>query len=312
MTIRLVTDRGGLVESEHLAVGVVVDGLRQVQWTSGPQDADHPVFLRSAAKPFQASGAVAAGVADRLGLTDRHLAAACSSHDASPEHLDLVDDILAAARLGRDALQCGTDGQGGAFEHQCSGNHALGLAWCVVAGWPTDSYLDVSHPLQTNYERIVAEVTGVTPEVGPDGCGMRTFRVPLSAYALAFCRLGAGAASVPGLDRVAAAMRANPRIVRWAGEPDCELMRASDAFVAKVGADGSIGVGHSSGLGAALKVLDGAPRAVGPAMAEMLGAVDRLRSDLAPLDPAVAEPPVLDGQGRTVGRIRVGRISVGR
>ncbi len=307
MTISLFADRGGLPESEHLAIGAVVDRDGTVRWSSGRDDADRPVFLRSAAKPFQAAGAVAAGVIDRLGLTDRHLAVACSSHNASSRHLGLVDEVLAAAGLGRHALRCGTDGQGGDVEHQCSGNHALGLAWCAVEGWPTDSYLDHDHPLQVAYAAIMADATGVTPEVASDGCGMVAFRVPLSAYAVAFCRLGADATSMPGLDRVATAMRANPTIVRWVGEPDCELMSASDTFVAKIGAEGSIGVGHSGGFGLAVKVLDGAARALGPALMATLAGIDVLHDDAAALGPAMAEPAILDGQGRPIGRVRVVR-----
>lgn len=218
MTIRIVTDRDGLIESEHRAIGVVVDSYGGIAWSSGADEAEHPVFVRSAAKPFQAAGAVAAGVLDHLGLTDRHLAVACASHNASPVHVALVDEILAAAGLGHDALHCGSDGQGpigspGDFEHQCSGNHALGLAWCVVTGWPTDSYLDASHPLQENYGRIIAAVTGVTPEVARDGCGMTAYRVPLSAYATVpttGCRCAFGGRAGPGGDRDAGEPRSRP------------------------------------------------------------------------------------------------------
>ena len=312
MTIRLVTDRDGLIESEHLAIGVVVDPAGEIVWSTGSREAEHPVFMRSAAKPFQAAGAVAAGVLDELGLTDRHLAVACASHNASPMHLGLVDEILAAAGLGHAALRCGSDGQGpvgepGDFEHQCSGNHALGLAWCVVAGWPIDTYLDAAHPLQENYGRIMADVTGTAPETARDGCAMTAYRVPLRAYATAFLRLASDAASVDGMERAATAMRTYPEIVRWAGEVDCELMTATPAFVAKVGAEGSLGAGHAAGFGAAVKVLDGAVRGIGPAMIETLGQVPELADDLALVEPTIATPPILDGHGQTVGRVTVVR-----
>ena len=44
---------------------------------------DLPVFARSAVKPLQALGSVRAGVLERFGLGERHLALACASHGGS-------------------------------------------------------------------------------------------------------------------------------------------------------------------------------------------------------------------------------------
>lgn len=304
--MRVLVGRGDLIESEHRVVAVGVDPDGGVIWASGPDAADRPTIMRSAAKPFQAAAAVERDVLDRLDLSDRHLAAACSSHNAGPEHLSLVDEILTAAGLDRTALQCGDDGQGGAFRHQCSGNHAFGLAWCVTEGWPLDGYLDAEHPLQRAYRATVETVAGTAPDEVADGCGMRSFVLPLHGYARAFARLGTGWAGSKALARVAAAMRAHPRIVRWPGEPDTELMLASDRFVAKVGAEGSIGVGHASGVGVAVKVLDGAMRALGPAVVDALSRIEATSADALSVDRSVCEPAVRDGQGRRVGSISSG------
>ena len=82
---RIVVERGGRVESEHRFVWRLADG-----------DHDEQAFLRSAAKPLQALPAVRAGVLERLGLDDRHLAMGCASHGGSPEHVARVSEILAA------------------------------------------------------------------------------------------------------------------------------------------------------------------------------------------------------------------------
>ena len=90
-------------------------------------DPNHRAFLRSAAKPAQAVGAVRAGTLERFGLDDRHLALACGSHNGSDLHVALAAEILEAAAVPLDALTPGDDGQGGRLQHQCAGNHALAL-----------------------------------------------------------------------------------------------------------------------------------------------------------------------------------------
>lgn len=297
------TTRGGQVESCHVvrACAATVDG--DVVGEASPGDAEWSTFLRSAAKPFQAAPAVAVGTIERLGLTDRHLAIGCASHDGSDAPVALVREVLAAAGLDDSALRTGDDGQGGPVHHQCSGNHALVLAWCVVEGWPVDGYLEGDHPAQRAMLDAMSVALGVPPEVAPDGCGMTAYRAPLRRFATAFARLGAGWSALPGLARCATAMRAHPYVVRERGQVDAELMAADPALVAKVGAEAALGVGSTSGVGVAVRIVDGGTRAWGPA--GVAAARRWLSPDVGgePVD-RLAEPPVLDGHGRPVGVIR--------
>ena len=294
--------RAQVVESTHVVRACATDVDGELIGEASPGDGDWKLFLRSAAKPFQAAPAAAAGVIERLGLADRHLAIGCASHDGSPAAVRLVREILAAAGLGDFDVHTGDDGQGGLVKHQCSGNHALALAMCVVQGWPVDGYLDRTHPVQEAMQEAVADAVGVEPELEPDNCGMTTHRVPLRAMATAYARLGIGWSGLAGLDLVAAAMRANPYVVRPAGQIDAELMAAAPALVAKVGAEAALGVGSSNGVGVALRIVDGGTRAWGPAG---VAATKRW------LDPAVAsaavseleQPHLRDGAGRPIGRL---------
>lgn len=296
--------RGGVLDCAHRVVAAAVDAEGNVIGEARPSDADRVVFMRSAAKPFQAACAIAAGVPDRLGLADEHIAVACGSHNHSPLHLRLVNEILEAAGLTPADLQAGDDGSGGPFFHQCSGNHALALAWCVVEGWPTDTYLDAAHPAQVAYLAAIEQATGCAPITAPDGCGMTAYGYPLRDFARAFGRLGAGWDGLDGLPQAAAAMRAYPNVVRWPGEIDTELMVADPSLVAKVAAEAGIGVGSTDGRGLALRIVDGNPRAYGPAT------VAAVRAWLAPElgGPAIdklSRPPLLNGVGRQVGHLAV-------
>jgi L-asparaginase II len=301
---RIVVERGGRVESEHRFVWRLADAPR-----------DEPTFLRSAAKPLQALPAVRAGALDRLGLDDRHLAMACASHGGSPEHVARVAEILAAAGLGVGNLACGVlaprdpvaaaalPGAPRRIHHNCSGKHALGLALCVVEGWPVEGYLDPGHPLQRAMADAVADALGVEAVAQAiDGCGMPTFHAPLAALAGAFGRLAGGGLGPAGA-RVAEAMRAHPALVAFGGAVDTELMAATPA-IAKIGAEGVIAIGCPDGRGLALKVSDGALRALDPAAVWAAREVLGLPVDGAALA-RLAEPEVRNSRDDVVGRLTV-------
>ena len=300
-----------MVESEHRVAWCVVgtDGA-----VAGP-DPDLPVFARSAVKPLQALSSVRAGVLERFGLGERHLALACASHGGSARHLGVVGEVLSATGLREDALACGpelpldpraaADGvRPSRIRHNCSGKHAFGLARCLAEGWPLDGYFRAGHPLQGAMRDCVAAACGVAgpSEEATDGCGMRTFAVPLAALAGAFGRL-AGAGLGPGGDRCAAAMRANPDLVGYDGGIDTELMRAEPGLVAKIGAEGVLAVGLADGRGLALKVRDGSVRAVPPA------GVALVRAELglaAAVPEALVAAPIVNSRGVRVGELRAG------
>jgi L-asparaginase II len=301
---RIVVERGGRVESEHRFTWRLADG-----------DHDEQAFLRSAAKPLQALPAVDAGVLDRFGLDDRHLAMACASHGGSPEHVARVAEILAACGLGVGHLACGAvpprdpvaagalQGPPRRIHHNCSGKHALGLALCVVESWPVEGYLDAAHPLQRAMARSVAGALSVdAPAQAIDGCGMPTFHAPLAALASAFGRLASGGLGASGT-LVAAAMRANPALVAYSGAIDTELMRAMPV-IAKIGAEGVIAIGCKDGRGLAVKVADGALRALDPAAVWAAGAVLGLPVGAGALE-ALAAPAVHNSRGELVGRLAV-------
>ena len=278
----------------------------------GP-DGDLPVFARSAVKPLQALGSVRAGVVEHFGLGTRHLALACASHGGSPAHVGAVAELLEATGLVEGALGCGPElpldpravagARPSRIQHNCSGKHAFGLARCLAEGWPLDGYFRAGHALQGAMRESVAAACDVGAASGEatDGCGMRTFAVPLAALAGAFGRLAGGGLGPAG-DRCAAAMRAHPELVAFDGAIDTELMRAEDGLVAKIGAEGVLAVGLADGRGLALKVRDGSLRAVPPA------GVALVRSALG-LGAAVPEElvacPIMNSRGVRVGELRV-------
>jgi L-asparaginase II len=169
------------------------------------------------------------------------------------------------------------------------------LALCRARGWPTAGYRLPDHPVQRACREAHAEAAEVEPDAmatGTDGCGIVTFALTLERMAHAFSRLE----SLPGGDRVAAAMRARPDLVGGPDSADYFLMRAAPGWLAKGGAEGLLCAVGPDGTGVALKTEDGTSRAHAPALAAFLA---RLGVDL----PELAVRPVLNTRGETVGEI---------
>jgi L-asparaginase II len=299
--------RGGAVESEHRVAWCVVHPDGSV---AGP-DPELPVFARSAVKPLQALGSVRAGVLERFGLWERHLALACASHGGSAAHVKAVGEVLAACELVEDALACGPElpldprvrgVRPSRIRHNCSGKHAFGLARCLAEGWPLDGYFRGGHRLQRAMRDCVIDACGVTApsQEATDGCGMRTFAVPLAALARAFGALASGGLGPSG-DRCAAAMRAYPELVAYEGAIDTELMRAEAGLVAKIGAEGVLAIGLADGRALALKVRDGSVRAVAPAGVALARSALGLTAEVSE---SLAVAPIVNSRGLRVGELR--------
>ncbi len=280
--------RGGVVEAWHRVQAVAVHDGRVVLAAG---DADLVTFLRSSAKPIQALPVVRACPS----LDDEQIALCCASHLGRPEQLAVVRRTLAGAGLSEDDLELGPDPT--RIEHNCSGKHAGFLALCRARGWDVRGYLAPRHPLQ---EAMLTEVQAATRlsrdaiATGIDGCGVPTFAVPLRVAADAFVRLR----SLEGADRVIAAMRAHPGLLRGPVAADALLIEALDGWVAKGGAEGLFCASSREGLGLALKVEDGSFRAVRLVVAHIL--------ELLGLQAAgVADSSVVNSLGETVGELRI-------
>jgi L-asparaginase II len=230
----------------------------------------------------------------RTDLEDAEIAIACASHLVRPDQLDAVRSLLAKAPASEDDLECGPDPT--RLEHNCSGKHAGMLALCRAMGWETSGYRLPEHPCQKAMLREVAETAEVEQESIPtaiDGCGVLTFALPLERMAHAFSRLPA----LDGGPRVSAAMRAHPELIRGPGAADTMLMQLVPGWLAKGGAEGLFCGATEDGLGVALKIEDGAQRAVRGAVAAFLGALDIDTGELGVV-------PLANSRGEIVGEIR--------
>ena len=326
--------RGPHVESWHRIHAAVVMADGTVAAHTG--DPSLVTFWRSAAKFFQAAPLVTSGAADALGLSDAELALTCASHNGEPRHLEVAAQLLGRSRSAVSDLHCGAHAslddaiarrqvasgeQLTRLHSNCSGKHAGMLALAAHRAWPKAGYERPEHPVQ---RACLAEVRAWTGYAGAevawatDGCGVPTFVLPLLGMARAYARLAAAAeggeaagVAEPGrraARRLIEATVREPFLIAGTGRLDTDLIAATRGrVIAKVGADGVYSAAlRDLALGVALKVEDGASRALGPAL---LAVLDALAPGAIPANDGWRRRAVLNSNDASVGEI-VGRVKL--
>jgi L-asparaginase II len=271
--------RGGLHESSHSGHAVIWGPGGIVQSWGDPGAV---IFPRSSCKMIQALPLVESGAADAVGLTDRHLALSCASHQGDTLHVEMTGRWLADLGLGEPDLRCGSHEPYGKTErdrlirageqpcqlhNNCSGKHCgfLTAKQHMKAG---PEYIEIDHPLQRAIKAATEEVTGESVAgYGIDGCSAPNFAVSIGGLARAMASFAAardtGNARARAMHRLTKAMAAHPELVAGEGRACTELMRAMDHKVAiKTGAEAVfVAIIPDQQIGVAVKIIDGGTRA---------------------------------------------------
>jgi L-asparaginase II len=324
--------RAETVESVHRGAACAVDSRGAVIAAVG--EIDVPVYLRSAAKPFIAAAAIAAGARERFGLQPQEIAVMAASHSGEAFHVNAVRSILQKIGLDEHALQCGAHAPYNAqaaldleraglpftaLHNNCSGKHAGILALCLLLGADPATYLDARNPAEAAILAFCARLSGERVEdlaLGIDGCGIPVYATPLRNAALSFMRFatleGVSDEDARALEIVRSAMIAHPAYVSGTGEFDTQLMNVTEgALCCKGGAEGvHADAAIGAGVGFVLKMADGSSRGRGPATIASLQGLGLLDGPQAAALAEFAHPIVYNRAGRAVGEIRVVRSTI--
>ena len=313
--------RGAEVESRHRGEVAVVDEGGRVRHHLG--DPAALVCMRSLAKPFQALPLLTTGAAAAFGFGPKELALMSGSLSGQDFQVALVEQILARMGLSPGALQCGSHpplhrptakalAQAGEkptpLHHTCAGKHASMLALCVHHGWPLDDYLNPAHPVQQLILKTVADMVDLNPAdipVALDGCSAPVFYVPLGNIARGFARLAAAPPDSPEGAIMAACLQ-HPRHIAGDGRLETLIMQAlPERVFAKTGAEGGFALALArEGLGVALKIEDGASRALGPAILEVLQQLGLLSPEAQETLAPQWRPVLYNHRKQEVGQLR--------
>ncbi len=285
--------RGGYVESSHLVHIAVVDCEGKVIYSFG--DPSRLTFARSSMKPFQAIPLLETGAAKHFHYGPADISLSCASHSGEHRHRSRVLSILDRVGKEEEVLQCGThiprdlesykelirEGKElSPVYSNCSGKHSGMVATAVHMNEDVKTYYLLDHPVQQRILEVISEMCHYPKEkigMGVDGCGVPVHRLPLNHIAYGFARL-AYPESIDDESRAAVvreirdAMIAHPEMVGGEERFDTDLMNAyGGRIVAKAGAESVQCLGDlKTGIGIAIKVEDGSPRAISAVTMEVL------------------------------------------
>ena len=324
--------RGGRLESLHRGDVAVVDEDGRLLASCG--DSDRKVFIRSAAKPFQALPLLEAGGAGIFRLGASEIALMCASHGGEPRHVRVASRLLSRGGFSERHLACGAHvpmdersarvllargEKPGRLHNNCSGKHAGLLLACRLLGFSASGYERKNHPIQQEILARLSDFSAVPVSRIPtavDGCSLPVFLLGLSALARAYAGLTALRRSQESPEErdarslLVRSMIASPAMVAGRGRFTTDFLAAGKGrWIGKEGAEGVYAIALTprrpgdKALGIAFKIEDGSSRPRDAVALEILRGLGLLpafaRRRLAPH----LSPVIRNARGDDVGRI---------
>lgn len=313
--------RGTQPESRHRGVAAIVNSLGHV--VRGWGNIYDPVFGRSSLKFIQALPLIESGAADFFNLSPPEIALACSSHHGEQRHIKALEIWLDKIGKNEQILECGIpqrlhssgtlssqeiSDKPSVLHNPCSGKHLGFLTTAYYRKEPLEGYFLRKHPVQQRVEKVLNELTDVDHMHAPhgiDGCGIPAYAIPLYNIALGAARFADPShlhyPRQKAIRRILAAFEACPEMIAGSNGFDTKIITLTHGQVlCKTGAAGvEVGIIPSLGLGIALKIEDGYPKAAEIAFLAILRSLGVLDEELYEiLGPRI---PILTHKDKTVG-----------
>ncbi|HNW25396.1 MAG TPA: asparaginase [Candidatus Gastranaerophilaceae bacterium] len=239
--------RDGLIEQEHL--GFVVKVGKNIQKIGN--DKNYPFYLRSCAKPLQASLLIDYEIDKTFNMTDEEIAVCCASHAGELCHTQTIEGLLNKINLSKENLKCSThvpfsrsaqkklliEGlKESVLQNNCSGKHAMMLSICKKMGWEVNDYYNIDHPLQIAIKKKIYDLCEVKKEYTStkDGCGVPIFAMPLENMIKGYLNLFFD----KKYEKIKNAFLNKPYFIGGEERIDTAIMCANPDLIAKIGAGG--------------------------------------------------------------------------
>jgi len=198
------------------------------------------------------------------------------------------------------------------FFHGCCCKHLAMIAETRLMGNDVEDYCNVTHPTQEWVLQVIGEFAGLRAKHIPlaiDGCGVPVHAMSVKRMAYSFQRL-----ACEGFEdekykavcrKITNAMLQHPFLVSGTGCFDYKLVEALQGeVVAKTGAEGVICIGiPGSGVGIAINVRDGNPRALTSIAARVIQMLSLLPAEKSKCLDIFQSEPLYNIRGETIGEI---------
>lgn len=245
----VIYNRDGLIEREHFGYVLHRGQLQGVEKIG--DDKNYPFFIRSCAKPLQASLIIDFELDKEFGLTEEEIAICCASHAGEKTHTKLVKNLLKKFEIPETRLKCGihpplsriaqdelakNNECANVLHNNCSGKHAMMLGLCKLNDWDMDNYDNINHPLQQEIKNKLYKLCKLTGEypITKDGCGVPIHSMPLDNLLKGYLNLFCDSK----YEKIKNAFLNHPYIIGGENRTDTKIIENSQGLVAKVGASG--------------------------------------------------------------------------
>lgn len=257
--------RDGLIEQCHS--GFLVLQAKDKFLKLG-MDYEYPFYLRSCAKPLQASLLVDYGLIEAYDMNAEEIAVCCASHAGEDCHINAIKSLMKKVGLDESLYKCGlhkplsktkqeemllNNEPVSVLHNNCSGKHTMMLAVCKKNGWDLNNYDKLEHPLQQKIKEKIYTLCELDKDypVTKDGCGVPIFSMPLKNMLNGYINLF----SDEKYSKIKDAIFNNPYIM--GGEDRLDTAIISGGLIAKVGAGGlCIIINPKTNEGLLVKIMD--------------------------------------------------------
>ncbi len=150
-----------------------------IYFSKGLKPENH-FFMRSLAKPLQASIICDYNIINDFKLKDSELAIMTASHSGSPKHIEILKTLLKKFKIKLSILELVPilpldmrkfSGKPTKLHNNCSGKHIMMVLMCKYLGFNISGYTNENHPLQklikSKQEELSGEYNGA---LSYDGC----------------------------------------------------------------------------------------------------------------------------------------------
>ena len=186
-------ERDELVDEEHFGFIVLSNKNKAFDFTG--ETNNYPFYLRSCAKPLQASLVIDYEMDKFYDMTDEEIAICCASHTGEEIHVNTARKLLNKIGLDESYLKCGLHKPLSKTEqskmllnstpvnilhNNCSGKHIMMLGLCKMKNWDIETYYLPEHPLQKAIKTKIYDLCKVQKNypVTTDGCGVPIVSMP--------------------------------------------------------------------------------------------------------------------------------------
>jgi len=241
--------RGTLVEEEHYGFRMLANKERVLEYSG--ETGHYPFYLRSCAKPLQASLLIDYGMDIKYDMSDEEIAICCASHAGEDVHLEVERNLLNKLGIDETFLKCGLHkplsktkqdemllkGEvENVLHNNCAGKHIMMLGLCKMNGWDLTAYDEEEHPLQIKIKEKITELCELKHRfpMTKDGCGVPIMSTPLEDMLRGYLNLFTN----PRYEKIKNAFLNHPYLIGGENRLDTKIIQNSENIIAKVGAGG--------------------------------------------------------------------------